>query len=313
MAFKWKRKLGRKKKAWHKKKKVYRKPQMTMYKVPKMKTIGLKREQWLDINFAAPGGHAWTVDGRVHADVRDETPVFNMKINTLFEEGDPEFSRVTWQPVFTFAQLPDLSDVSGMFRLFKINKISITLYPMRNSNPILDTGVAVVPQQGLGVGQYVRSQIAPNLLVTTLYAKSGLDNRIGMGTFSLAQVQNKKTKLYNLGIGNRKLGWYFKPYVQSLTMKNSASLGTSLANGYLTGDPPTQIPHGDINIADCFSYTVRKPGYQDIEEGKHTEHFGPMLSFRSVDGSNLAAGTEAANNMKFRACIKYYFSLKGTH
>lgn len=312
MAIKYFRKAGRKKKAWHKKKKVYRKPSLKMYKVPKMKTIAIKREQWLDINFAAPGGSAWTVDGRVNTEVRTEAPIFNMKLNMVEGEGDTEYSRVTWQPVFTFAQLPDLSDVSGMFRLFKINKISITLYPMRATNPVLDVGAPTNPQTGIGVGQYVRSQIAPNVLITTLYAKSGLDNRIGMGTDSLAQVQNKKTQLYNLGIGTKKLGWYFKPYVQALTMKTTNALTTTLQNGQLTGDPAV-IPQGDIDISDCFSYTVKKPGYQDIEEGKYTEHFGPMISFRTVDGSSLAGGTAAANNMKFRACVKYYFQLKGTH
>jgi len=273
------------KKRVYRKRRVYSKPKMKIYKVPKMKTIALKREQWIDMNFASPGGMNWTVDGRVNPTIVDEQPVLNMKVNTVLGEGDPAYSRITWQPIFTLAQLPDLSDVSGMFRLFKINKISITLYPMRATNP----------------NQNMNSQVSsPNLIVNTLYAKSGLDNRIGMGTDSLAQVQNKTTKLYNLGIGTKKLGWYFKPYSQDITYKNPTSTTVPVTDGH-------------VNIASCFTNTVRRPGYQDIEEGKYTEHFGPLMSFRSVDGSNLAGGTAIDNNFKFRICVKYYFTLKGTH
>lgn len=213
MPLKYKRKTNKsKKKKFVFMKKKYQKPKISMFKVPKMKVVGLKREQWLDLNFTTPGGHSW-VNGRVKTEITNETPVLNMHLNTVDTDYDPANCRVNWQPIFTFKQLPDLSDVSGLFRLFKINKISMTLYPMRATNPTQTAGAT--PQQ---------NPIAPNILITTMYAKSGMDNRIGYGTQDFAQVQNKSTKLYNLGIGTKKIGWYFKPVVQDITYKNPQSL-----------------------------------------------------------------------------------------
>lgn len=288
MPIKYYKKPGRKKKMWHKKRKQYRKPALKMYKVPKQKVNAFKRERWLDINFTAPGGSAWTAAGRTNADVLESNPLMNFRVNMVAESSDPIYSRVTWQPIFTFDALPELGDISGLFRLFKIHKISIALYPMRSTNPTQTASNTPI------------NPVASNVIVTTMYAKTGLDARIGMGTDEFSQVERKITKLYNLGIGKQKLGWYFKPSVRNLTWTNPES---NIVN----------VVDGQVNISDCFSHTVKRPGYLDIETAKQTEHYGPLISFRSVDGSSLVGGTQAGNNWKFRACIKYYFSVKGTH
>lgn len=288
MPIKYYKKPGRKKKMWHKKRKQYRKPALKMYKVPKQKVNAFKRERWLDINFTAPGGSAWTAGGRTNADVLESNPLMNFRVNMVAESSDPIYSRVTWQPIFTFDSLPELGDISGLFRLFKIHKISIALYPMRTTNPTQTASNTPI------------NPVASNCIVTTMYAKTGLDARIGMGTDEFSQVERKITKLYNLGIGKQKLGWYFKPSVRNLTWTNPES---NVVN----------VVDGQVDISNCFSHTVKKPGYLDIETAKQTEHYGPLISFRSVDGSSLVGGTEAGNNWKFRACVKYYFSVKGTH
>ena len=136
---------------------------------------------------------------------------------------------------------------------------------MRSTNPVqLETSGNSPP-------------IAPNVIVTTWYAKTGIDSRIEMGTDQLSQVQRKKTQLYNLGIGTKKLGWYFTPSVQDITFKNQAS-------------QKVDVVDGAVDLKDAFAHTIKKPGWMDINNAVDAEHFGPLISFRSVDGSNLAEG-----------------------
>jgi hypothetical protein len=271
------------------KKKKYAPKKQTMFKVPKRSIHHFKRERWLDIDFQAPGGAAWSADGRTASSVTDENPLLNFRMNIIAENGDPQYSRVTWQPIFKFNLLPDLSDLLGLFRQYKIHKIAITLYPMRATNPTQTAGAT--PQT---------NPIASNVICTTWFAKTGIDSRIEMGTDQLSQVERKKTKLYNLGIGNEKLGWYFTPSIQDITFKDQAS-------------QVVPVVDGNVDLKDAFAHTIRKPGWMDINNAASAEMFGPLISFRSVDGSSLARGTFAGSNARFRACVKYYFSCKGVH
>lgn len=270
------------------KRRVYARPQKTMYRVPKRAVTHFKRERWLDLDFQAPGGAAWSAEGRTADSVLAENPLLNFRMNMATENGDPQYSRVTWQPIFRFSALPELSDIQNLYRQYKINKISITLYPMRETNPVQTASNTPI------------NPVAPNVICTTWYAKTGIDSRIEMGTDQLSQVQKKKTQLYNLGIGNKKLGWYFSPSVQGITFKNQSS-------------QKVDVVDGSVDLKDAFSHTIKKPGYIDIANGLDTEHFGPLVSFRSVNGHSIVGGTFAGSNMRFRACVKYYFSCKGVH
>lgn len=283
------------KKKWGRnKKKQYRKPDLRMFKVPKQKVDHFKRERWLDLNLTAPGGSAWTVEndvGRTDPDVLAEDPILNFAMNAAENAGDPEYSRVTWQPVFQFAALPGLGDIQSLYTLYKINKISITLYPMRQTNPIQVASNTPI------------NRVATNAIITTMYAKTGLESRITMGTEDFSQVMRKSTKLYNLGIGDKKLGWYFTPNINKLSIKNPGSGIVPVV------DPGTA--DAKVNVADAFAKHLGKAGWQDIATGLNTDHHGPLVSIRSVDGSSLVGGTEGGNNWKFRVCVKYYFSCKG--
>lgn len=162
---------------------------------------------------------------------------------------------------------------------------------MRATNPVQTATVGGAPNPNL---------ISPNVICTTWFAKTGIDARIEMGTDQLSQVERKSTKLYNLGIGNRKLGWYFTPSVQDITFKSQAA-------------QTVPVVDGSVDLKDAFVHTIKKPGWMDINNAASAEMFGPLISFRTVDGSNLASGTFAGSNMRFRACIKYYFDCKGVH
>lgn len=278
------------KRAPRKRVRAYAKPKMKMYKVPRPKVYNFKRERWLDINTTGPGGANWTVEGRTDPDVLAADPLMNFRLNLVEEKGDPAYSRVTWQPVLQLGALPGLGDIQSLYRLYKINKVSITLYPMRATNP---TQTATAPGAAT-------SPVAPNLIVTTMFAKTGIDTRITMGTEDFSQVDRKSTKLFNLGIGNEKLGWYFTPSINKLAIKNPDSANLAVVDGH-------------VNVSDAFSRTLGKAGWQDIATGLNTDHHGPLISFRSVNGHSIAGGTAAGNNMQFRACVKYYFSCKGVH
>lgn len=284
------------KKKWGRnKKKQYAKPELRMFKVPKQKVFNFKRERWLDINLTAPGGSAWSATStnwlNTNADVLAENPIMNFACNNVENAGDPQYSRVTWQPVFQFSALPGLGDIQSLYTLYKINKVSITLYPMRATNPVQTASNTPI------------NKIASNVIVTTMYAKSGLESRIEYGTDELSQVIRKNTKMYNLGIGDKKLGWYFTPSVNKLTLRNPESGIVPVI------DPGTA--GAKVNINSAFASHLGKAGWQDIATGLNTDHHGPIVSIRTVDGSSLIGGTEAGNNFQFRACIKYYFSCKG--
>lgn len=296
-------------KRYTRKKKIYRKPRMTLYKVPTPKVNSFNRETWLDMNFLAPGGQAWVAS---EASVNHVVPnadvlssiggkLYNMSCNSQVagHQGDPQFSRVNWQPVFTMESLPGLEDLTNLFRLFKLHQVSITLYPMRATNPTQTAGAQ--PQT---------NSVSPNVIITSMYAKTGMQ-RLFLGGDDIAQVERKSTKLYNLGIGNKKLGWYFKPKSSALDFKNPNALKT----------PEVQIPDpagpgtvSGVNLVDCFSFTVKSPQWANFQSNLDQEYFGPLISFRSTDGLSLISGGPAneQNNWQFRVRFKYYFSCKAT-
>lgn len=301
--FRYIKKAKNKKKSWHKKAKKYAKKKMTIYKVPKQREVSYKRERWFDLDLTQPGGAAW-VGGNTDPDVLITNPMLNMRYNRIAQGGDKIKSRVNWQPIFTFKQLPDLTDITNLYRLFKINKISITLYPMRRTNNILTSGQAQT------------NIVSPNVTITTLYATTGINNRLDMTTDNLSQVERKSVKLYNLGIGTKKIGWYYTPKVNYNVYSNPKQSKTEVIQ---VPDPDGPGTVDGVDITECFAHVVKKPGFMDIERSMDTEHYGPLISIRSVDGSNLIAGGAASpglptsNNFQFQARVTCYFTVKGVH
>lgn len=278
---------------------------MTMFKVSAPKVQNFKRETWIDLSFPAPGGLSWVDAPSPHSDdfVVPSSDLlnavggklYNMSANKILNQGDPAYSRINWQPVFTMESLPGLEDLNNLFRLFKLQQISMTLFPQRQTNPIKTDATA---------GD--NNIVAPNVILTTMYAKTGM-NRLYIGGEDLAQVERKNTKLYNTGIGNKKLGWYFKPKCNALDFKNPKALITPTQEVSIGGSTVT-----GVDLVDCFSFTVKAPQWAPMQQNLDQEYFGPLISMRSVDGRSMLGGTNALNNFTFRCRFTYYFSCKAT-